>query len=81
MEPEGSLLHSQVPATCPYPEPEQSSPWPLSHFLKIHPVGAGFIHSDSRKTYRNDEANRRLTQFFERAYEITLLWVILLCIM
>jgi len=21
MEPEGSLPHSQVPATCPYPEP------------------------------------------------------------
>jgi hypothetical protein len=21
MEPEGSLLHSQQPATCPYPEP------------------------------------------------------------
>ena len=26
MEPEGSLPHSQVPATCPYPEPAQSSP-------------------------------------------------------
>ena len=25
---EGSLLHIQVPATCPYPEPDQSSPWP-----------------------------------------------------
>ena len=28
MEPEGSLLHSQVPATCPYPEPDQSSTCP-----------------------------------------------------
>ena len=28
MEPEGSLPQSQVPATCPYPEPEQSSPYP-----------------------------------------------------
>jgi hypothetical protein len=28
MEAEGSLLHSQVPATCPYPEPGQSSPYP-----------------------------------------------------
>jgi hypothetical protein len=28
MEPEGSLLHSQEPATCPYPEPYQSSPCP-----------------------------------------------------
>jgi len=28
MEPEGSLSHSQVPATCPYPEPAQSSLFP-----------------------------------------------------
>ena len=26
MEPEGSLPHSQVPATCPYPEPARSIP-------------------------------------------------------
>ena len=36
MEPKGSLPHSQAPATCPYPEPHQSSPCPPSHFLKIH---------------------------------------------
>ena len=28
MEPEGSLLQSQVPATCPYTEPVRSSPHP-----------------------------------------------------
>ena len=28
MVPEGSLPHSQVPATCPYPEPARSSPYP-----------------------------------------------------
>jgi hypothetical protein len=28
MEPEGSLPHLQVPATCPYPEPDQSSLYP-----------------------------------------------------
>jgi len=28
MEPEGSLPHSQVPAACPYPEPDQSRPCP-----------------------------------------------------
>ena len=28
MEAESSLPHSQVPATCPYPEPDQSSPCP-----------------------------------------------------
>jgi len=28
MEPEGSLPHLQVPATCPYTEPAQSSQYP-----------------------------------------------------
>jgi len=28
MEPEGSLLHSQVPATCPFPEPAGLSQYP-----------------------------------------------------
>jgi hypothetical protein len=28
MEPEGSLPYSQVSATCPYPEPARSSPYP-----------------------------------------------------
>ena len=36
MEPEGLLPHSQVPATCPYPETARSSTYPTSHFLKIH---------------------------------------------
>jgi hypothetical protein len=36
MEPEGSLPHSQVPTTCPHPEPARSSPYHTSHFLKIH---------------------------------------------
>ena len=35
-DPKGPLLHLQVPATCPYPEPDQASPRPPSHFLKIH---------------------------------------------
>ena len=36
MEPEYSLPHSQVPATCPYPEPTLSSPHnPTTHFLKF----------------------------------------------
>ena len=26
---EGSLPHSQVPATCPYPEPDHSHPFPI----------------------------------------------------
>jgi len=28
MEPEDSLLHLQVPATCSYPDPDKSSPYP-----------------------------------------------------
>ena len=28
MEPEGSLPHSQVPATCSYPEPARLDPYP-----------------------------------------------------
>jgi hypothetical protein len=36
MEPEGSLPHSQMPATCPYPEPSRSSHIPKLHFLAIH---------------------------------------------
>ena len=27
MEPGGSLPHVQEPTTCPYPEPDLSSPW------------------------------------------------------
>ena len=37
MVPEGFLPHLQVPANCPYPETDQSSPRPSpSYFLKIH---------------------------------------------
>jgi hypothetical protein len=36
MKPKCSLPHSQVPSICPYPEPDQSSPYPPSRFLKIH---------------------------------------------
>ena len=36
LEPEGSSPYSQVPATCPYPEPHQSIPFSPPDFLKIH---------------------------------------------
>jgi hypothetical protein len=36
MEPEGSLPHSQLPATCPYPEPARSSPYPHTPLPNIH---------------------------------------------
>jgi len=36
MEPESSFPRLQVPATCPCPEPAQSSPCSPTNFLKIH---------------------------------------------
>ena len=36
METEGLLQHSQQPATCPYPQPDRSSPYPSSHSSKIY---------------------------------------------
>jgi hypothetical protein len=36
MEKEGSLRHSYEPATCPYPEPDRSSPC-------FHPIFRKFI--------------------------------------
>jgi len=36
MEPESSLLNSQEPTSCLYPEPDQFSPRSTSHFLKIN---------------------------------------------
>ena len=34
MEPEGSLAHSQQPATCPYPEPDRSNTCSPPTFLR-----------------------------------------------
>jgi len=36
VEPEASLPYLQQPATSPYPEPDQSSPCPPSHFMRTH---------------------------------------------
>ena len=36
MKTKGSSLHSQQPATCPYPEPNRSSPCPPTHFSNSH---------------------------------------------
>jgi hypothetical protein len=36
MEPEGSLPYTQEPATCPYPEPDESSLRPPPNLSKIH---------------------------------------------
>jgi hypothetical protein len=36
MEPEAASPHSQEPATCPYPEPDQSSLRPPPNLSNIH---------------------------------------------
>ena len=36
MEPEDSLPRLQLPATCPYPKPDQPTPHRSSQLLKIH---------------------------------------------
>jgi len=41
MDPEGSLLHSQLPSNCPYPKPTKTSPCPpiplLEDTFKYYP--------------------------------------------
>jgi len=51
MKPEGSLPHSQVPATCPYPEPARPSP--LSHIC----VRACIYITSLRQIYDGGEGN------------------------
>jgi len=43
MEPEDSLLYSQVPATCPYPEPDQTSQCPhlISYLILSFHISLG----------------------------------------
>jgi len=44
MEPDGLLLFSQEPATCPYPVPDESNPYlsilfpqdPLQYYLTVY---------------------------------------------
>ena len=44
MEPEGSLPHSQEPATCPHPEPDKSNPRLPLIFLKIYQTLSFRVH-------------------------------------
>ena len=64
MEPKGSLPHSQVPATCPYPEPDLSSPnshipLPEDSSWYYPPIYAWVLQVDSfpRYTHQNPVYN------------------------
>jgi hypothetical protein len=52
MEPESSLPHSQVPGTCPYPEPARSSN--TVHRESLEMVKIYLSKSCSNKMYYND---------------------------
>jgi len=64
MEPEGSLLHSQEPATFPYSEPGQSSPFPhptywrsiliLSAYVRLG-LPSGRIHVQAQNNFPDRE--------------------------
>jgi len=43
METEGSLPHAQVPATCPYPEPDQPSPCTCLYRTKRSALDWGLV--------------------------------------
>jgi hypothetical protein len=56
MEPESSLPYSQVPATCPYPEPAPSSPHnplplPEDTSLRISRVLCIYVRLDKYHNY------------------------------
>jgi hypothetical protein len=46
MKPEGSLPHSQVAATCPYPEPDESSPYPTHPGSPMWSLSLRFPHQN-----------------------------------
>jgi hypothetical protein len=57
MEPEGSLPHSQEPATCPYPEPYQSSPCPPIPLLE-DPFYAAVENNVSFQTFEDRSSTK-----------------------
>ena len=54
MELEGSLLHSKVPETYPFPEPDQSSPCP-QHRSSWSKSKVNFTLEQATKAQRGEE--------------------------
>jgi hypothetical protein len=62
MEPEGSLPQSQVPTTCPYPEPTQSNP---HHPLQLEQSCCYFKMDEERKSKLTIKKSSEQTLFLE----------------
>ena len=62
MEPEGSSPHSQAPATCPYPEPAQSSP----HTLIPPPEGP---YDARTHVYKIKKKKSEIAQHYNETWE------------
>ena len=63
MEPESSLPYSQMPATCPYPEPPPSSLHPPHSYLyKIRIGTAGFLFGFLTKEVAADRLSRNVSK-------------------
>jgi hypothetical protein len=60
MEPKGSLPHSQVPATCLYPEPAQSSPYPHIPFPEDPLCTKSHVPFSLVRSYQRIGAGQRL---------------------
>jgi len=65
MEPEGSLPHLQVSATCPYPEPDWFSPRPTS--CKSILILSSHLHLGPRPYQRISPELRHLFIFHDYA--------------
>jgi hypothetical protein len=55
MEPKSSLPYSQVPATCPYPEPAPSSPIPYCYEAYVYFVVYNYVSQITVFTWMQDE--------------------------
>jgi hypothetical protein len=60
METEGSLQHSKEPASCPYPEPYQSSPCspPIPRLIKIGMWPQMLVEIPNMKFHENPSGRR-----------------------
>ena len=80
MQPEGSLPHSQAPATCPPPEPDQSKKIPYTNILPSTPMSSKWSLSSGIPTktlFCTDFIPKHATCSVHLIAFYLILWVIL----